>query len=343
MGGNALKQFGAKRLENSRFEAFAFKLNNIMNDILASHGVKTKARLIPSYHDKPDHGDIDIVVPMSATEVLTNEQMMEELSSRFEVGPMPFKKNGPVVSYGYPLEEGGVFQIDLIYTKESELDFSVSYFSWNDVGNLVGRIAHKMGLKFGHDGLSLPLRDGTHEFATIMITQDFKAALEFLGFSYERWAQGFSNLEEIFNFTVANPRFNSAIYLLENRNHTARVRDKKRPTYTKLLEWLEDHPEVDKAFEWSEDKSVWIPVILEAFPNAKADYEQALKNLERQRALKVKFNGDIVSEATGLEGKDLGIFVADFKKSFESKEAFNQFIEENDEVTIKEKILAHKA
>lgn len=342
MGGNALKQFGSKRLNSERFEAFAVELNKVMNEILVSHGVPTQARMIPSYKDKEDHGDIDIVVPMATRQKLNNEQMMAELASRFGVESLPYKNNGPVVSYGLPLEEGGVFQIDLIYTPEEELDFAVSYFAWNDVGNLIGRIAHKMGLKFGHDGLSMPMREGNNLFDTIMLTQSYEEALTFLGFDYARWKQGFNNLEEIFHFVTACPRFSSSIYALENRNHTARVRDKKRPTYTKFLVWLDEHPEADKAFDWSADKSVWLPEILSAFPGARENYERALSNLERQKRIKAKFNGELVTEVTGISGKELGTFMADFKNSFESREAFSEYMEASDVETIKARISAHK-
>lgn len=30
---------------------------------------------------------------------------------------------------------------------------SLEYLNWNDLGNLIGRIAHKFGLKYGHKGL----------------------------------------------------------------------------------------------------------------------------------------------------------------------------------------------
>lgn len=341
MGGNALKEFGSKRLETERFNMLASKLNATLNDILDAHGIKERAQLIPSYREKEDHGDIDVVVPIKIRALLDNDQMMAEMSARFGVEKMEYINNGPVVSYGYPLEEGGVFQIDLIYMQEESLDFAVSYFAWNDVGNLMGRIAHKLGLRFGHDGLALPMRDETNLFATVTLTRDYQKATEFLGFSYERWKLGFNNLEEIFHFVTDCPRFSTAIYLLENRNHTARVRDKKRPTYTKFLAWLEAHPEADKAFEWSEDKSVWLPEILAAFPEAVGEYKQALVNLEKQKLIRSKYNGEVVSNVTGLSGKALGSFMADFKNSFESKEAFNDYMEQSDLDQIKAAVLKH--
>lgn len=341
MGGNALKEFGSKRLKTDRFDEFSNKLNGVMNDILDAHGVEERARLIPSYRDKEDHGDIDIVVPMGIRSKLTNDQMKAEMASRFGVEDMPYINNGPVVSYGMPLEEGGVFQIDLIYMQEESLDFAVSYFAWNDVGNLIGRIAHKLGLRFGHDGLALPMREGNNLFDTIMLTRDFEKAVEYLGFSYERWKQGFTSLEEIFHFVTACPRFSASIYSLENRNHTARVRDRKRPTYTKFLVWLEEHPEVDKAFEWSEDKSVWLPEILAAFPEAEVKYQQALANLEKQKLIRSKYNGEMVASVTGLSGKALGSFMADYKNSFENVSSFNEFMEHKDLEQIKEAVLKH--
>lgn len=340
MGGNALKEYGSKRLETEKFKALSVVLIEAINSLLIECDINAPARLIESYREKPTHGDIDIVVPSGLRQTLTPEEIAQALMKKLGVSEFPYKANGPVVSFGFPLGEGGVFQVDLISAPLEEIDFSVSYFAWNDVGNLIGRIAHKMGLRFGHDGLALPLRDGTNMFDVIMITRDYREAIEFLGFSYERWAQGFNNLEEIFQFTVSAPRFSRSIYLLENRNHTARVRDKKRPTYTAFLAWLEQHPEVDRDIEWPEDKSHWLEEIFTAFPKARSDYEESQVRLSQQKVIKRKFNGKMLMDITGLGGNELGGFKTRYQQSFDSLEAFNEFMFNADDESIKESVIA---
>ena len=315
MGGNALKEYGSKRLPAERHAALSKQLENALNLLLQCAGIDGRAGMIPSYREKVDHGDIDVVLPSNLRAALNDDVIGGFLAAEMGTTVWPFITNGGVVSYGIPLPEGGVFQVDLIYLPAQEVQFAVKYFSWNDVGNLIGRIAHKMGLKFGHNGLHMPLRDGNNLFDTVVVTRDFNKALTFLGFDAARWNQGFNNLEEIFAFVVANPRFTTKLYLLEERNHTARVRDKKRPTYTKFLTWLEEHPEKDSGFEWPEYKAAWLSDIFGAFPRAEQEWIAAQLKLDRAKRVKEKYNGLLVATITGLQSKALGSFMREFRES----------------------------
>ena len=338
MGGNALKEYGSTRLPSAAHAELSKKLETELNALMQKFGIKGQAGMIPSYREKADHGDIDVVLPVTLRAALSDQMIGLLLSMEFGTTEWPFKANGGVVSYGIPLKEGGVFQVDLIYLPEDEVEFAVKYFAWNDVGNLIGRIAHKMGLKFGHNGLHLPMRDGNHLFNTIVVTRNFDYALSFLGFDAVRWNQGFNNLEEIFNFVVANPRFTTKLYLLEERNHTARVRDKKRPTYTKFLTWLEAHPEKDSGYAWPEDKNAWLPKIFKAFPWTGVQWSVANDQLARVRQVQQRYNGIIVGTVTGLQGKALGNFMREFSSSIESTEGFQQWVLNTDSEEIKQRI-----
>ena len=344
MGGNALKEYGAKRLDRDEYDAIASHLSLVLNRFLEHFGVEGEAKVIRAYRNKPSFGDIDVVVPRELHRKVSDKDLSMLLAYNFQskLPSIPFKPNGPVTSFGLPLESGGVFQADLIYTPEDHFDFAVEYYSWNDLGNLIGRIAHKLGLRFGHDGLTMPLRDGDNLFDTIVLTREFKVAIQFLGYSYIRYVDGFDDMEDIFRFTVNTPMFNSAIYDLDNRNHTARVRDKKRPTYTAFLEWLKVHPEVDKQFNFPKDKTIWHPFIWADFPDAKIEFDAAMARLERKKLVKSKFNGEIVRDLTGLEGKELGGFITEFKNSFylpENQEHFDWFIINADQGEINQMIL----
>jgi len=104
---------------------------------------------------------------------------------------------------------------------------------------------------------------------------------------------------------------------LENRNYRARVRDRKRKTYCEFLKWCEVTPGLP-AYAFPEDKSAWLPRIVEHFPQFEADYAQSLADLAELRAVKAKFNGEWVSQVTGLQGKELGFLMKRFKESFRS-------------------------
>lgn len=105
------------------------------------------------------------------------------------------------------------------------------YYTYNDLGNLIGRVAHKMGMKFGHLGLLYPLRDGDHLIAELVVTRDTRQALEFMGYDFDRWNQGFDQLTDIFEFAASTPYFNPEAFTLENLNHRNRTRNRKRNTF----------------------------------------------------------------------------------------------------------------
>ena len=325
MGGNALKEYGSKRLPAERHAKLSKQLENALNLLLQCAGIDGQAGMIPSYREKVDHGDIDVVLPSNLRTALNDDVIGGFLAAEMGTTVWPFITNGGVVSYGIPLPEGGVFQVDLIYLPAQEVQFAVKYFSWNDVGNLIGRIAHKMGLKFGHNGLHMPLRDGNNLFDTIVVSRDFDEALTFLGFDAARWNRGFNNLEEIFDFVVANPRFATKLYLLEERNHTARVRDKKRPTYTKFLTWLAEHPEKDSGFEWPQDKEEWLGDIFDAFVGVREQWLEAHSKLQKRQQVRRKYNGLLVATFTGLQSKALGFFMREFRSQFKDEEAFEHW------------------
>ena len=184
MGGNALKSFGSTRISPDTYHIFKPTFIAILNQILPESRIDVPT----SYHNKPDFGDLDVVVENNARVHLSDHDIASILSNHYQE-PVPFIKNGPVTSFGLPTPEG-LFQVDLIYTPTPVIDFAVEYYSWNDVGNLIGRIAHKMGLKFGHDGLRMVVRENTNVLGTVPITLDYDAALEFLGFSVRKYREG---------------------------------------------------------------------------------------------------------------------------------------------------------
>lgn len=315
MGGNALAPFGAKRVDREVADVVTAQVMTLLGSIAAEHDLPFDCRLVPAYRSKPDFGDLDFVVDARFMDGLPRNLLIEGLESALGC-PVPTYAGGPVFSFGYPLPEGGCLQVDLIRTPTEEVQVAVDYFSWNDLGNLIGRIAHKMGLKYGHNGLWMVLRDGTHQFDTVLISRDTSEILTFLGYSYERWAQGFEDREEIYRFTVSTPLFNPSIYDLDNRNHIARTREKKRPVYMEFLTWLKNPPTVFANHVFASDKAEYLPVVFAAFPQVKADYDAKWAALEEIKYLKMRFNAGLVTEVTGLMREDLGRFMASFKRDY---------------------------
>lgn len=282
-----------------------------------------RAVYLSSYRTKADAGDADILVEA--------DERYNPHEAAAALGAVEVVRNGPVTSIGLvvrpevPALDGNVFQVDLIRSSPEELAYSCGYFFWSDLGNLIGRIAHAGFTAHRHDCLYFYFRDEDHLFRTILLTRDHDKALAYLGYDPVRFNQGFDTLEEIFEYAASTEFFNADIYLLENRNAASRVRDKKRVAYTGFLKWCEAHPDLP-AFAYPEKKTAWLPRIAEHFPHFQAEYDKAVADLAEMRAVKAKFNGERVSQLTGLQGKELGGLMKRFKESFETPEAQRAFV-----------------
>jgi hypothetical protein len=231
-------------------------------------------------------------------------------------------KNGPVVSYALNLFDDVIFQVDLINVDCKHLESAASYFAFNDLGNLLGRIFHRAGFKLGHKGMLYVVREegnSSHALKEIEVTRSWKEALEFAGYDFNRWLEGFDDLEDVFRYAVSIPLANRTIFRLDETNHQARVRDRKRLTYQKFLRWVNDpangvkeNEEVTKA----ELRADWLKKAQIAFPDFAKELKEVQKEMELRRLANEKYNGIIVKGITGLEGQDLGRFMQDFVVEF---------------------------
>lgn len=328
MGGNALSS-PSIRLKATRY----FQVEQQVIARLKQAFPARRIESIVAYGSKADFGDLDILVENVAGYV------PEAMASVLQASELIV--NGDVASLGLPLEEG-LFQIDLIRTPAASFDFCARYFGFNDMGNLLGRIAHKFGARFGHQGLLYPLRDpdnGSHLIADIPVTTDFALALQLLGFDATRHEAlrlngGFHTLEDIFRYVISSPYFNRDIYLLENRNHASRVRDAKRPTYNAFLRWLDAQPPGSlPAYPWAaagspareQQRQMFLDAAFAASPAFGQAYQQTMAQLARDKSVRQRFNGTMAGAITGLKGKMLGEVMARVRHSFTDQAAFENF------------------
>lgn len=313
MGGNALSCTSV-RLTKKNYERLAAECVAKLRSLYPGKRIEA----LGSYRDKADFGDCDILVDSGGH--------YDPYQAAAALDAVEVVRNGPVTSVGVivrpevPHREGNVFQVDLIKMEPEAFDFALGYFGRGDAGNLLGRLYHACGLAFRHDGLFYYFRDPENEdykFREILLTRDFGKALTLMGYDPDCYARGFETREKIYEYVASSPFFNSAVFLLENRNARSRVRDKKRLMYMEFLKWCEARPELT-AFQYPEDKKAWLPRIVEHFPQFEADYAQSLADLAELRAVKAKFNGEWVSQVTGLRGKELGFLMKRYKESFRS-------------------------
>lgn len=315
MGGNALSN-PSVRLQKTEFDAVSTRCVNLLRQALPGQRVEA----LGSYRLKDSFGDCDILIESNAS--------YDPEKAALAIGAVEVVRNGPVTSVGVDIVTRGVFQVDLIKSDAASFDFSLNYFGRADAGNLLGRIFHAMGTVLRHDGLYYyvhsPEHDN-HKFRELLLTQDFGYALKFIGLDPSFYAEGFDAPEDIFAYIAASPFFNPDIYLLHNRNAKSRVRDKKRTMYMNFLSWCEGNPKLD-AFAFPGDKRQWLGVLFEWFPVFKQQYEKANDDLARLKLIRGKFNGRIVSQITGLQGKELGALMSDLRSAFGGDSKLNDFV-----------------
>lgn len=325
MGGNALSN-PSPRLRATEYRSLA---DGVLRDLRAAFPNDSMAEL-PSYFEKPDFGDMNVLIasggdyaPGLAKVALCATEMV---------------RNGDVTSFGVPLlPMARAFQVDLISVPPKSFGFAAGYFSFNDLGNLLGRVAHKAGFKLGHLGLLYVVREmdnADHVLAEISVTQDWNHALRLLGYDPAAYAigatQGFRTLDDVFRYVVSSPYVNRDIFLLENRNNKSRVRDRKRKTYMAFLEWLEQQPpSTVPAFDWS-NKSArredFLALSKAECPGFARSLASALRDADLAREARAKFNADIAAWITGFRGPALGAVMRAVQTRFASKHDMHRAI-----------------
>ena len=252
-----MKQYNVERLTKEQYD-------EVLSALTITLPYKTVA--IPSYRLKDSFGDCDLLTTS------TDEAFEKNLSKDFIL--LGKKKNGSVTSYALKYGSFPQFQFDLIKAKEESFKFNYNYLSYNDLGNLIGRVAAAFGFKFAHNGLYLlawydhkgeersvvrvkeeaKTNDHAEHRMEKLFISNFDEALEFLGFDSLRFAQGFDTVDDILDFVASSKYFCKDFFLFENRNHDQRKRDVKRPTYLRALEYFDaltetkSRDEVTRAF-----------------------------------------------------------------------------------------------
>lgn len=309
MSGTALG-FEAARMSKTTYEDVVQRAKKFVKN---AHDItrNIKAEEIPAYMGKESFGDADILLMCSEVE-------WEGLCATVQNTFTHHKRNGSVISFGMYGDTGEIHQVDLIYGGNNGTDFwcAYDYYAWNDLGNLVGRIADRLGFKYGHDGLRYIIRDPEHETQVICdlnISKDSTWIHEFLGFQVDgKFAvMSFETKEDIFKYVASSTYFHPDIFLLENRNYKARVRDAKRTTYMEFLEWCKNNDfqnviEIDssdlfriRAYKLGEGlRSAGLATMI-------AYHDAQLLHGKRMFS-KFLLNGKLVSGWTGKTGVELG-------------------------------------
>lgn len=307
MGGSALS------IETRRIES-APEFRQICNEVMEKleFEVGVCGAVVPYYSTKSSFGDMDVLV-------IKDESFPANWTDKVVAAfsPKSTFKNGSCFSFDYK-----DFQVDLILAPQEECQYSYNYFAFNDLGNFVGRTAHRLGFKHGHDGFWYTIRDRDNPdyvVGEILVSRDYKEVMQFLGFPAMRGY--FKTPEEIFEFAASSVYFDPRQFLLVNRSYAARVRDKKRKMYSGMLEWIKGRWPDLKEDEVPEpiDKQEHLLRAFKQFEGFQQAYDSAVEAHEQKKRLQEKFNGKFVSYCFHVppQGKELGIIMKQLREKIE--------------------------
>lgn len=319
MGGKALNKYGIFT-ERKNTEDF-LRIGKEIQDRIAED-LSATTTIVTCYHTKPDHGDLDLLIKID------NEFHNSGINLKYYIGdtfkPSVIHNNGGVYSFDYQN-----FQIDFIPVRQSKWETAKTYYSYDPLGNIMGKTFHKFGLSYGWDGLFYKFRNfNGRNSQNILISTDARKIFEFGGYDYDRYLQGFETIEEIFEFAINSDFFDTEIFQMENLKSIDKKRNRKRGSYHLFLKYIKDN-NINTTYSFNKDKTHYLPKIENYFPEA--NLMEKLSELQRidsqNRILSQKFNGDmIMSWLPELKGKELGQAITKFKDSFDDDDDYREFV-----------------
>ena len=231
MGGRALKPYGVEteRKDTKDFYAIAGKIAVQLSyglgvtssvPVMFEYSPSIQSTSVRCYRTKQDHGDLDVLIKVDQTFIDNNVNLREYIKEHFN--PQAIHSNGGVISFDFEN-----FQIDFIPISESNWEIAQVYFSYDPLGNAMGKTFHKMNLSYGWDGLKFKYRNfNGRNSNNIIISKDPRKIFEFGGYDYDRYLKGFQTIEEIFEFIINGSNFNNAGLTVYKITYDPRAKNK---------------------------------------------------------------------------------------------------------------------
>ena len=340
MGGNALKTISTSRLNLDNYNLIK---NNIFND-LSPYLIIDFAHQVPN---KIDFGDLDVLYKLS-----DNLDFRKLIIDKYN--PNEIVCNGQLISISYPFNNE-YYQIDFV--KCSNLKMSKFFYSYGDLGGVIGTITKKYGISYG-EGLYCNIDKDTirnytsndivnYTISKIFLTDEPSEICKYLDLDYEKWISGFETKESIFEWVISSSWFQQNIFLNLNLNCSEKKKNNIRPFYKDFIEYIFDENKSNKLNNFNKNNQIKkYNRQLEALKYFNKIHlldelinENTIKN-ERKR----KFNGYKFMKY-GYIKEDIGIFIIEFKKYINKKfdkvnnmEFFNIWLDDNDELIINKEI-----
>lgn len=304
MGGNALRQTYTVRKPRVEYETIQSTVVSRLRN------ASIVVEIIYSVPGKQDFGDLDLLVCASTSllrHVIITEFKPNEIVTH----------GGSVISFDFES-----FQIDLIQV--DYIPMAQFYFSYGDMGHIIGKMMSVCKLKFGHTGLWLHLTQDDNQEVVVVpnveLSNDPGAICEFLGLDYSIWCRhSFANQFEVFNWVMTSKYFNRDVFYYDDLRHMSRAH--KRPMLLEFYNYIGISP-----YQQIHGHCLFQPNLQTHalhFFHKEAQVQQKLQDMEQKRELKNKFNGRMFL-ACGVAPKKVGEFIRRFQASIDTN--FDEYL-----------------
>lgn len=305
MGGHALKTVVASRLDRKTFDHVRDRAIGMLAPL--------KCLAVIEAPGKESFGDIDILC-QSGTDIMATLLGSNNTGQSFP----EMVKNGNVLSVAWPcpLNDSKFYQVDFISCKD--LECAQFYFSYGDLGGILGRMTSFCGIKLGFDGLFVPWFDEarpTQHLFDIFLSSDPSMICKFMGLDYMKWRAGFVTRDAVFEWCSTSTLFDKTAFDRSSMNHANRERAAKRLMFKEFLEFIATKEDRKKQPKMSKIDAV-------AYFSKTGELNIKLADARRQESIREKFNGRMFVDR-GVQGKDVSRLVQQFKSQWTD---FDQFV-----------------
>jgi hypothetical protein len=325
MGGNLLK---TKRISKNRY----LEIKTKVIDYLEPTFGKDNFFIPRSLKDKESFGDLDVM--LKSTACLPSWDITKE-SILADFKPKDYKSLPAGLSILY--ED---FSVDFFCLSYKKFTHAYYFLSDNCLGNMIGKIAKRLNLKFGDNGLSYVFRREHSSYKRdFIISDDFEQICNFLGLDFERWKEGFT-YEEMFEWVIASPYFSANVYLEPTGDLKKRI-SQDRPAIVKFANYLKENNITSDFKSLLSENQVLEKIDVFFGTSVTKEIEEEKIREATVSSIQEKFNGHLLIDLLGINGKELGNFISDFKKQFKSPDDFEKFILTETQEIVNKKIIEY--
>jgi hypothetical protein len=287
----------------------------------------------PEDPGKVDYGDLDVVITRDAYQRISGDADFKEKTTEI-LGARDAVANGDsFVSLAIPQSQVGLesdapvsvdksesqdapevyYQVDVSMVEDDQARERLLFFnSYGDTGLIIGLLCKSIGLTFSRKGLKIARREHTEplENRPFILEPSITRILEFIDLDYGHWKRGFKTRTEIFEWLISSQFATLASLREVSPTHLDRW------MYKDFLQYI-DHDAQWPADRVAANPATVVEQALDVF-GKRDEYNALAKAIEVRKAVRAKFNGTLVTEVTGREGRVIGDILKHFKINFTS-------------------------